>query len=536
MSHRSASTPAPRKQVILTVNDSPAALYLTNKILSKAGFEVIEAKDGATALAMARQALPEVILLDIRLPDIDGLEIARRLRADEATRSIPIIHTSATFVTSDKKAEGLDAGGDAYLTQPFESIELVALVRALLRMRAFENEARERADALLVADRRKNEFLAMLAHELRNPLSAIGAAISLLQEEEGANGRSKKIRDTLERQAHHLGRLVDDLLDVSRITHGKVLLKRGQVDLRDVATSAVEALKASFDRSGVRLVLEAGDAPLPIDGDRTRLEQVVLNLLDNALKYTPRGGRVAVSVLQQDGRDTASLIVADTGAGIEPGHLEDLFQLFYQGDTSLARSQGGLGIGLTMVRRLVELHGGTIRVVSDGLGEGTRFTVELPVVPEHARREIHARAPVKAPQRRRVLLVDDNADSCELFQLALEKVGHDVEAVHDGEAGLSRLAAGGFDVAVIDIGLPLMDGYTVAQQAREVLGEEAPPLIAMTGYGQRQDREAARSAGFVRHLLKPVRPQALIDEIEHLTSSAVIPPGDDESEGMAQVS
>jgi signal transduction histidine kinase len=497
-----------RPTLVLNVNDTPAALYFTSKVLRNAGFDVLQAQSGEEALALARDHEPELVLLDIRLPDIDGLEVARRLRSEPTTQSIPIVHTSATFVTSERKVAGLEAGADAYLTQPFEAIELVALVRSLLRMRVFEVEAREKAEALLVADRRKNEFMAMLAHELRNPLSAIGAAISLLKEDD-ASGRTKRIHQTLERQASHLSRLVDDLLDLSRINHDKVSLRKTNVDLREIVTSVVDGARPRFEAEGVRLDVRCTGVPPVIDGDPTRLEQVVLNLVDNALKYTPSGGAVDVVLDVDDGRPTARLSVKDTGVGIEPEHLENLFQLFFQGDPTLARTQGGLGIGLTMVRRLVEIHGGTILATSKGRGQGSTFVVELPIV---ARSAI---APVVQPrvsppsEHYKVLLVDDNIDSCELFQFALETLGHTVEVVHDGADGLAKLETGVFDVAVVDIGLPTLDGYELARLARQSLGERTPRLIAMTGYGRPEDLAAARVAGFDVHLLKPVEPTRL---------------------------
>lgn len=509
-----------RRPVVLNVNDTSSALYLTTRILERAGFDVVQAHDGTSAMAQVVEASPDLILLDIHLPDIDGHEVARRLRADPATGSVPVVLTSATFVTSARKARAFEAGADAYLTQPFEDVELVALVKSLLRLRSFEIEARNRADALLLADRRKNEFLAMLAHELRNPLSAVSAGIGLLLRDFPSDARATKIYASIDRQTRHLARLVDDLLDVSRITHGKVHLHRRNVELREVVDSAIEAARPLFERSEVTLSLRAEDQQLVVDGDPTRLEQVIANLLDNALKYTPKGGAVVIELSRrQDARDTALLKVRDTGAGIAAPHLDELFHLFVQGDTSLARSQGGLGIGLTMVRRLVEMHGGAVRVSSEGLGRGTEFTVELPLCPDIAVR-VHEPHPASAaPASRRVLLVDDNVDSCELFQLALEDKGHTVEVAHDGAAGLAKVVSGTFDVAVIDIGLPEIDGYELARQARKALELRTPRLVAMTGYGRPADREAAYGAGFDTHLVKPVDLEMLASVIAAVRAS-----------------
>ena len=487
---------------VLNVNDSPSNRYYVSRVLKSAGWEVLEAATGEDALATARTEKPAVVVLDIELPDISGLDVCRLLRSDPATAGMIIIQTSATFVTSEGKAKGLDSGADQYLTQPFESVELVAMVRNLLRLRDKEIESRERAEQLAVADKRKDEFLAMLAHELRNPLSAISTAAALLDNGD-LDPRASKLSTTIARQTRHLARLVDDLLDVSRITRGKIQLQTKPVDFAAALRRFVDS-DASAQARKHALELSIQPEPMWIDADATRIEQVLTNLLGNAVKYTQPGGRIQITLRPstKGNRSTAVLSVKDSGIGIAPESIGAIFDMFFQVDESLARSQSGLGIGLTMVKRLVELHGGTISVASGGVGTGSEFSVELPTVA----------APSVLPDARpsvvddtpfSVLLIDDNIDSCDLYALAFEDSGHRVAVAHDGEEGLRLALATDYDVALVDIGLPRVDGYEVAQRIRAARKEQ-PILVAITGYGRPEDRKRALEAGFDAHLVKPV--------------------------------
>jgi signal transduction histidine kinase len=494
--------------VVLHCNDDAGARYLGTRILRSHGFVVIEATSGIEAISRAREHRPDVMVLDINLPDVSGYEVCRVLKADPDAVGICVIQTSATFVTSEKKAMGLQSGADAYLTQPYEPIELVAMIHALLRLRAAESEARSRAIALAEADRRKDEFLAMLSHELRNPLSSMTTALALIEQRLPEDEIVHRLIGTLERQARHLGRLVDDLLDVSRITHGKIALHRTPIDLVAHVRSTIEAIRPQFGktRHDVVLDLPAGE-PIVVDVDPTRFEQIIQNLLGNAAKYTAPGGRVTVRVGrgQRAGVPHALLVIRDDGIGVAPEHLAQLFDLFYQVEPPLARSQSGLGLGLTMVKRLVDMHGGRVSATSDGIGKGTEFVVELPIA-------VGIELPVAtsqvvtldAPRGLRILLVDDNVDSCEIFAMALQQAGHEVETAFDGARGLELLLAGRHDVAVLDIGLPVVDGYELAQRTVEAFGASRPHLIALTGYGRAEDRARALAAGFDQHLVKPV--------------------------------
>lgn len=489
-------------------------------ILESAGYSILRPGGDESVIASTIANAPDLLLLDVgAVDDDDGSseDVVRRVRSNAATESTPVLILAHTPVSSAVKARSLEAGADAVLAAPYDRGELVALVRALLRLRSYEREARKHAEVLREADRKKNEFLAILAHELRNPLGAVRAGVALLQGPPGSSDRGAAILTSVDRQTRNLTRLVDDLLDASRIAHGKVALEKTYIDLRDVIASAVEAVRPAYERNDVVLAHKPWATALVVLGDPTRLEQVVANLLDNALKYTPRHGEVAVSVEPSPLRDgcveSAIIRVRDSGAGIAKPHIDELSTLFFQGDTSLSRTKGGLGIGLTMVRNLVQLHGGDVTVSSEGEGRGTEFAVEIPLGDGAVGAQPSEPVPSRAPGALRVLLVDDNEDSCGLFEIALESAGHKVESAFDGVTGLDRVLTGDYDVAVVDIGLPGIDGFDLARRARAALGDRAPRLVAMTGYGRDSDLEESKQAGFSVHLVKPVEVSRLIEAV-----------------------
>jgi signal transduction histidine kinase len=370
---------------VLNVNDDAATRYLTTHVLEHAGFRVLEAATGMAALKLAQVERPDVVVLDVKLPDILGYEVCRRLRMQPETASIAVLQTSATFVTLDKKVQGLEAGADAYLPQPYEPEELLAMVRSLLRMRRAEQELRRRAEELAEADRRKDEFLAMLAHELRNPLAAIVTAVGLLERRHPVDEREQRMRTIIHRQSRHLTRLVDDLLDVSRITRGKVMLRREPIDLRPVLEQVLSLMKPRAEQRGLKLESQLEDSALWVEADATRMEQVFTNLLDNATKYTDVGGTVSLRVerTMSDGQPWVVVRVKDTGVGIRAEMLPTVFELFQQAEAT-EHSRGGLGIGLTLVRSLVQMHEGRVEAHSAGLGQGSEFVVWLPLLPAQA--------------------------------------------------------------------------------------------------------------------------------------------------------
>jgi PAS domain S-box-containing protein len=372
-------------------------------------------------------------------------------------------------------------------------------------------EGQKRAEASLRAtDRAKDEFLAMLGHELRNPLGAIVGAARVLQMAGGHGEAAGRAGAVITRQVEHLSRLVDDLLDVSRVTMGKAVLNLQSLDLAELVAHAMSTWRASGRLDRHRVSVDV--SPVWVDADETRIEQILSNLLGNALKYTPTGGDIAVRV--RGDADGAVLEVADTGAGIPPDLVDRMFDLFVQGDRGLDRRHGGLGVGLTLVRRLVELHGGRVTVTSDGPDRGSVFTVRLPRITAPARvaEPVPARAAASCP--RRILIVEDNDDAREMLRMTLALAGHEVHEAPDGATGLERALAVHPDVALIDVGLPGLDGYEVARRLRAAPGGDPIVLIAITGYGQVEDRRRALDAGFDAHLTKPVAPERLAELIE----------------------
>jgi CheY-like chemotaxis protein len=346
----------------------------------------------------------------------------------------------------------------------------------------------------------------MLGHELRNPLAAIMLALETLHVVSGDVGAKQRM--IIDRQARHLARLVDDLLDVARVTSGKVTLQRARVDLDQTLARCVQAAEMTARAREIALAYYPIDEPLIVDGDLVRLEEIFNNLIGNAIKYSPTHSRVDVRARREN--TSCFVDVVDSGIGIAPPMLESVFDLFAQIESTLDRSQGGLGIGLTLVRSLVELHGGKVSAHSEGLGRGARFTVELPVARDPISRVRPTRPGVAAPiaPAMRVVLVDDNVDLLEMTKDLLESFGCDVRNACDGQTGLDAIVSTIPDIAFVDIGLPTLDGYQVAVQVRTRIGD-APYLVAMTGYGQSEDRDRALEAGFDAHLTKPVTADAL---------------------------
>jgi signal transduction histidine kinase/FixJ family two-component response regulator len=376
-------------------------------------------------------------------------------------------------------------------------------------------------------DRLKNEFLAMLAHELRNPLAPIRNAVQILRRDKIGRAEQEFARDIIDRQVGQMVRIVDDLLDVSRITRGKISLRKETVDLTAVAARAVETSRPLIELRKQTLSVKLPACPIPAHGDATRLAQVLANLLNNAAKFTGERGSISLTLEQHD--KEAVFHICDTGVGIPADMLSSIFDLFIQADRTLDRSQGGLWIGLTLVRRLVEMHGGSVHAFSDGPNRGSDFVVRLPTLQEA---EIPAvsvngtRPAAARSDRRRVLVVDDNIDSAETLAMVLRQCGHDVKTAHDGPSTLDVAVAYRPDVVLLDIGLPGMDGYEVARRLKQQPGMESLCIAAVTGYGQPDDRRRAREAGFQHHFIKPVDLQMLQDVLAQtcrLASSHELP-------------
>jgi signal transduction histidine kinase len=468
------------------------------------------ARAGAGALIIAEEALtrPQVSLL------------AAFLDEQPAWSDLPVIALAPSESGRSVARPSLLAGFNVtILERPVSMQTLVAAVhvalrarrrqyevRSLLEERATlldrEREARARAES---ASRAKDDFLAILGHELRNPLSPIVTALQLVRLR-GAPGIERELT-ILDRQVMHLSRLVDDLLDVSRIAQGKIDLKREAVPLREVVARAIEMASPLLEQRRHHLGVDVPE-DLRLRADATRLAQVIANLVTNAAKYTPPEGRITVTAAREGGR--VALRVRDDGIGIDPEMLPRVFDLFVQERQAIDRAQGGLGLGLSIVRSLVALHAGTVEARSEGPGKGSEFVVSLPVLEESAAAEERGRSsPVPAlssAQAPRVLVVDDNEDAAETLALLLSADGYATRVAHDGPRALALVGDFVPDVAVLDIGLPVMDGYELARRLRAESGVGRVRLIALTGYGQADDVRRAKEAGFDEHLVKPVDP------------------------------
>jgi signal transduction histidine kinase len=466
---------------------------------------------GGRAWASGRPIRSDDIATDPRFAADDHLPIAR---ADGIVSCMAVPITSADTVVGVIYANN-------FTRRPFTAVDEASLMTLAdhaavavqkARLLAGEHAARAEAEA---SSRGKDELLAMLGHELRNPLAAIATAAHIL-DARGATEESRgRAREIIARQNAHLARLVDDLLDVARVTSGKIVLERRPLELAEAVRRSVGTLTASgrTERHQVQLDLDRAWA----DVDETRLEQVVTNLVGNALRFTPDGGAIDITLRAVDG--SAVLQVHDCGVGIAPEMLPRVFDVFVQGTRRPDGAPGGLGLGLTLVRRIVELHGGSVMAASEGSGRGSTFTVRLPALAgPPALRGQPKPGRVERP-RRRVVVVEDNADAREMLRFALQLAGHEIHEAHDGPSGLAAIQRERPDVALVDIGLPHFDGYELARKTRAVVGT-AVRLVALTGYGQPDDRRQALEAGFDVHLVKPVDPDALLAALESAPAAA----------------
>ncbi len=415
--------------------------------------------------------------------------------------------------------------GKVYFDEAGRPMRMMGINIDVTERKKLDEALRRQAEALREADRRKDDFLATLAHELRNPLAPLRNAVQILTLRGSDPALVAQTCEVMGRQVQQIVRLVDDLLEVSRIGQGKISLQKAPVDMADVVATAVETSRPLIDAHRHKLTVSLPGSPTRVEADATRLAQVLSNLLNNAAKYTEDGGQIDL-IIERAGKDAVAR-VRDNGIGIAPEEMPHLFDMFRQIESSANRSQGGLGIGLTLVRRLVEMHGGRIEARSAGLGKGSEFTVRLPAIaepalaavgPEPARKpteESSAPAPVGA---RRVLIVDDNADSAESMAVLLRLRGHEVRLAYDGQSALEKAQTFRPDVMFLDLSLPKMDGYEVARRLRLEPEMKDILLVAMTGYGSEEDRQRTQEAGFYTHLIKPVD----FDKVEELLSS---PPG-----------
>jgi len=609
--------------LILNVDDNDGARYVKTRILQGAGFQVAEAANGTDALALARRLTPALVLLDVKLPDINGIEVCRQIKADPGTSLVLVLQTSAALTGRDDKIRGLEGGADNYLAAPIEAAELVANVNALLRLQRTQTDLRnseerfrqltdniedvfwmfglysnellyvskayeavwgrpaarlqERSDdwiegidpddrakveaqwrslqqgghyeqeyrvrrgdgtvcwvrdrafmvrnasdapyriaritsdithrkemeeLLRAADENKNDFLATLAHELRNPLSPIRNAVALMgQAPAGAVDIHTKAREVIVRQVSHLSRLVDDLLDVARISEGKLTLQPQLVELHAVLEPALETAAPLMQSREHTLTMEVPPGQIWLHADPVRMAQAIGNLLHNAAKFTNRGGLIRLAVTLP-GEDRVRITVSDNGIGITSYNLPRIFNMFAQGASAQDRIHDGLGIGLSLVSTLARMHGGGVSADSAGIDQGSAFTIELPLAAAPETAQV-ADAPALAPGARTLLLVDDNIDSAEVMGELLRAMGHQVHVAHDAAGAMELAHAHRPEAIILDIGLPNIDGYMLARMMRADPLLATTRLIAHTGYGSDSDRQKTAAAGFDFHLVKP---------------------------------
>lgn len=622
--------------LILNVDDNDGARYAKTRSLQLAGFRVLEAINGTEALSTVREQMPDLVLLDVKLPDINGIEVCRLIKSDPATAGIMVLQTSAALTGRADKIRGLEGGADNYLAAPIETDELIANVKALLRLRQAQTALREseerfrqmannindvfwifshdnrallyvspayhllwgcaegaedwlhgihaddrgrvqsRFDALFAsqhydeeyrilrsdgsmrwvrdrgflvrneqnevcrvarissditvsknaerqlreADAHKDEFLATLGHELRNPLGPIRSAATLLQRTPALPAAMQlKATEVIARQVDHLARLVDDLLDVARVSQGKIVLQCARIEIQSFISVAVETMQPFITARQHTLSQTLPGQKLWVMGDAVRLSQAVSNLLHNAAKYTAAGGEIQLSARELE-NNRVEIQVRDNGIGVDAEHAQQLFKLFAQGDVAPDRAQDGLGIGLNIVKRLIELHGGVISMHSAGKQCGTTFTINLPLCNAQApgpAMEQEKTALVVSNQKLVVLVVDDNRDAVELSYLLLQSLGYTAHTAHDADSVMLAVNAHRPDVILLDIGLPGTDGYQIARLLRQKPDLQNTVLIAVTGYGSERDIQKALDAGFDHHLVKPAAAEKLLELLEQVS-------------------
>jgi signal transduction histidine kinase len=513
---------------VLLVDDQPAKLLSYQAVLVGLDVTITTAGSAREALECLLRRAYAVVLVDVCMPELDGFELAAMIRDHPRFRETAIIFVSGVHLTEFDRLRGYEAGAVDYVPVPIVPeilrakvgifVELFRQKRQLERLnRELEGRVAERTAELQDADRRKDEFLAVLSHELRNPLAAIRTASELLSAPAISAECLGQATGVVRRQVTHLVRLIDDLVDVSRITRGTISLQRESVQVSAIIAQAAEATRPLLDTRQHVLTIQIPDPALMVDGDPARLAQVVGNLLNNAAKFTAPGGRIRIDVSQQ--ADCVAICVKDNGIGIAADAVPRIFELFTQLGESRGRVSEGLGIGLALVRRLVEMHEGHVRVHSDGAGHGTEVIVTLPLIvanrPESPAPR-GAAAPSLSPHR--IIVADDNADAAAALELLLRLRGHDVRTAGDGVEALELVTAFAPRIVLLDLGMPRIDGYEAARRMRQEPNGRDLVLIALTGWGQPQDRERTREAGFDAHLTKPVSEDSLLETISALVT------------------
>jgi signal transduction histidine kinase len=531
---------APDAVRILAVDDQAGNLDLIDTLLSGCDCHVVRAHSADEALLALLDHDFAVIILDIMMPGMNGIELAALIKQRRRSRDIPILFLTAHMMDESDVLRGYTTGAVDYLTKPIRPeilrskvavfVELYRKTRALADANAslrhevaereqlsqalvqanhdLERRVQERTQALQRADRRKDEFLASLAHELRNPLAPIRAAAEVLRMEGLGHAESEHARAVIVRQIAYMTRLIDDLLDVSRITVDKLVLQMDSIQLASVVAAAVETSRPLMTERTHRLHVNLPAVPVTLHADPARLAQVLSNLLTNAARYTPPGGDIHLTAEISPAH--VLMRVRDTGIGISADLLPRIFDLFTQGGPVPGRTAGGLGIGLTLARRLVEMHGGRLEAQSGGPGTGSEFSVFLPPsMGESIDGEPPAELPITLAASRRILVVDDNEDAAQMLAAMLGTWGQRTEVAYDGLSALAVARTFQPEIVLLDIGLPNLDGYETARRLRDESRDRVMTIIAVTGWGQDSDLARSRLAGFDHHMVKPVSPRAL---------------------------
>lgn len=506
---REDSLPAPEQVSILIVDDLPEKLMAYRTILEELGQNLVLAHSGEEALRLVLKQEFAVILLDVNMPGIDGFETANLIRKRKKSAGTPIIFLTA-FIDEVHAAQGYASGAVDYLPTPVVPEILKAKVRVFIelsqmrRQAALQAEERARRTAAEEADRRKDEFLGMLAHELRNPLGPIRNAVHLMWMMDLPEPKLVQLRDIIDRQVSHMARLIDDLLDSTRLARGQILLRRETCNLGDVVRHTVEDYRSIYEESGLKLEVNLPPKPIMMEGDPTRLVQAIGNLMHNAHKFTDAGGTVTVELDYKKGNKYAQVKVRDTGIGIHAEILPHIFNVFQQAEQGLDRNRGGLGLGLSLVRGLVGLHDGKVTAASEGLGKGTEITIYLPVIKNVQNAPDTPAIEIPKVAECRILVIEDNPDTAESMRLLLDMEGHEVKIANSGTQGLTIARTFRPQVILCDIGLPGMDGYQVIRSIRSEEELSSIYVIALTGYGRDEDQRRAQEAGFNMHLTKPI--------------------------------
>jgi two-component system, sensor histidine kinase len=502
---------------VLVLAPTDADAEITSSLLGDAAISCHVCRNTSELLGSVREGAGAILITEEILALDDAHALRAELRRQPAWSDVPIVLLCGARSAAALTGETVDSLGNVtVLERPVRVANLVSALRSALRARRRQYQIRDQLMALQLAeerlreaDRRKDEFLAILAHELRNPLAPARNAAHLLKLQSTADPELQHASDMIERQISQMARLIEDLLDVSRISRGLLALRRERLAFADVLNVALDACRHDIQSRRHTLRTRMPAQSVILDADRDRLVQVITNLVTNATKYTPPGGHIEVAA-EMEG-ETLVVSVRDDGIGIPPEKLTEIFELFAQVDRSFDR-QAGLGIGLTLVRQLVGLHGGTIEAHSEGVGRGSLFVVRLPVARVQALpRETPPEQPMPSGEPMRVLIADDNRDAAESLGLLLRMTRHEVRIALDGEAATAAAREFHPDVALLDISMPKRDGFDVARDIRREPWGASVYLVALTGWGQEKDRRLAREAGFDAHLVKPVAPRALND-------------------------